>query len=71
VSVKVTLQVELPDSMVKDFFQHVRDFEQRAPDQIHVQQWMDAPDMKLDEAMKAMEVYPPMAFKKVMKGNSA
>ncbi len=62
---KITFQTELPDSMLRQFLQYLRDFEQRAPDKIHMQQWCDAPDMKLDEIADALNVIPGFPLVKV------
>jgi hypothetical protein len=65
--IRIDVQVWLPKERVREFLQWIRDFEQRDPANIHVQEWVDAPEMMLGEIERIFEsLNPPLPIKRII-----
>lgn len=62
-NVKISLTVKLPSALLRAFLQHVRNFESRNSDDVHIAMAVDSPSLAVDELEKMFrDLDPPPAF---------
>ncbi len=64
---KVSIDLEIDEELINDFFQHLREFDTRFPDRMHFDVLVHERDKPVSEVVKELTLDPPLPFTQIIK----